>query len=206
MEQRTPEFRFIRPKISKISAEKRQVSDVETPEGLPIIQGYAAIYDAESSELGYFREVYRAGCFAESLSNDIRALVDHDSARIIARTANGTLALFDEPVGLRAEIAPSNTQAGRDISESVRRGDVDGMSLGFYVVDDKWSMKDGAPFRELLKVDLFDVSIVTFPAYESTTAYVRGIESVFEAHERSIGHYKPSVAQLRRRARMMELR
>jgi HK97 family phage prohead protease len=201
--ERSPEYRFIKPTASKISAAKRQVTEGENLDGLPVIQGYGAIYDAESSDLGYFREVYKAGCFTESLSNDIRALVDHDPSKIIGRTASKSLSLYDEPIGLKVEIAPANTQSGRDITESVRRGDVDGMSLGFYVLDDKWSMKNGMPFRELLKVDLFDVSIVTFPAYESTTAYVRGLKEVFE---RSKQFFKASQAMLRRKLRVMEHR
>lgn len=153
------------------------------------IKGYAAVFNSDSVEFktffGDFVEQIRPGAFARTLKQnpDVRALVDHDTGRVIARTKNNTLKLTEDERGLMAEIQPNDTQDGRDIVARVKRGDIDGMSFGFQVVTDKWSMRDGKEFREILDVDLYEVSLVAFPAYPSTSAQVRSMADVFRDYQ-----------------------
>jgi uncharacterized protein len=139
----------------------------------PVISGYAAVFNRPSEDLGGFVELIQPGAFAETLqSDDVRALWQHDPAIVLGRTKNGTLRLEEDAVGLRIDIDVPDTQAGRDAVASIRRGDVDQMSFGFRVIEDAW--EQGAPVRRtLVKVELFDVSPVTFPAYPQTSVSVR---------------------------------
>jgi len=141
----------------------------------PKLTGYAAVFDQLSVILyGMFRERIARGAFASSLGDDIRALWNHDTNMPLGRTKSGTLKLDEDAHGLRVEIDPPTTQAGRDAVESIRRGDVDQMSFGFDVLGDEWDQDgDGQLIRTLTKIKLYEVSPVVFPAYPQTTVSAR---------------------------------
>ena len=156
--------------------ERRYTPDVEVrtlDDAPPRIVGHAALWDSLSEDLGSFREIVRRGTFTRSLKNnaDIRALFNHSPDLILGRSSAGTLKLEEDEIGLRFEILPPDTTLGRDLLESIRRGDVSQVSFGFQVQEDRFSkLTDGTVLRELLDVDLFDVSPVVYPAYPQTTA------------------------------------
>ena len=160
--------------------ERRALQDVDIQgDGeLPKIVGYAAVFDSESRDLGNFTEVIKPGAFNRALSEkqDVRAFVDHDASKILGRTKAGTLELSTDSVGLRVEITPPDTTVGRDTVESVRRGDLDSMSFGFVVRDDNWREVEGRALREIRDLDLHEVSLVSFPAYEETSVAVRRLD------------------------------
>jgi HK97 family phage prohead protease len=142
------------------------------------IRGYAAVFNQLSEPILNFRERIMPGAFAKSLGNDVRALVNHDASKIIGRTKNGTLIIREDDHGLLVEISPSNTTAGRDVVESIRRGDLDQMSFAFRVNPggQRWDRDDsGGKVRELTQLDLSDVSVVAFPAYTQTSVAVRSL-------------------------------
>jgi hypothetical protein len=85
------------------------------------------------------------------------------------------LILREDDHGLYTEIDPPNTQLGRDTVESIKRGDLDQMSFGFQIVKDEWKHEERETIRELVTVDLFDVSVVAFPAYTQTEVSVRSL-------------------------------
>lgn len=150
---------------------------------LPTLVGYAAVFDTDSELLGFFRERIAPGAFRRAIEEkqDVRALVDHTGGLMtIGRSTRGTLRLQEDDKGLRVEIDPPQTQAGRDVVELVRRGDLSQMSFGFRAVKDEWLMPgenghEGLPLRVLRDVDLFDVSVVSFPAYPDTSVAVRAL-------------------------------
>lgn len=149
----------------------------------PKIVGYAAVFDQLSEPLWGFREIVRRGAFAKTIKEaDVRALWNHDTNHVLGRIKSGTLRLKEDEKGLAIEIDPPNTQWARDLMESIRRGDVDQMSFGFRTVSDRWQSENGATIRELLEVDLFDVSPVTFPAYPQTSVGVRSAQEVYESY------------------------
>ncbi len=142
------------------------------------IEGYAAVFDNLSEDLGGVREIIASGSFKRTLKAgaDVRALVDHDPSKILGRNKAGTLTLREDDHGLKVRIKPPDTTAGRDIVESMRRGDVDQMSFAFSVVADSWQNIDGEEVRTITDVDLHDVSIVTYPAYPDTAVAVRSLD------------------------------
>ncbi len=155
------------------------------------IEGHAAVFDSWSETLGGifpFKEIVRKGAFNESIGkDDIRALFNHDPNYVLGRNRAGTLELVEDDIGLRVKITPPDTSWAKDILTSIRRGDITQMSIGFIVEDDKWSTKDGMDVREIRKVQLFDVSPVTFPAYTATDVGVRAMQEYdgYKAEQRS---------------------
>jgi len=164
------------------AAELRVEGDSE-----PVITGYAAVFDSDSLDLGGFVERIKEGAFARTLKEgaDVRALVDHDASKIIGRNKAGTLELKEDKHGLHVRIKPPDTTSGRDIVTSIRRGDVDGMSFGFVANEYRWKDDVTPVVRTLLDVDLFDVSVVTYPAYPDTSVAVRSLEEARKASPKS---------------------
>lgn len=144
------------------------------------LTGYASVFNSLSHDLGGFRERVAKGAFSKSLLNkaDVKALVNHDPSLIIGRTQSGTLRLSEDSVGLRMECDLPNTSYGRDLYQSVQRGDISEMSFAFTPDDDSWDEEDDPEtnsriaVRTLKSVSLMDVSCVTYPAYESSSVGV----------------------------------
>lgn len=153
---------------------------------LPTLEGYAAVFGEPSEPIGgMFLEYVDPGAFSRTLAAgaDVRALVDHDPSKILGRSTSGTLKLTEDSHGLLATIRPPDTTVGRDIAESVRRGDVSQMSFAFSVVGQEWEEPEGSalPRRHLTDVDLHDVSVVTYPAYTGTAIAARTLEEYAHA-------------------------
>ena len=161
-------------RLFEIELEERQVGDTEEKK----LVGYAARFNKLSEDLGGFREKIKPGAFSESItSDDIRALFNHDTNFVLGRSSAGTLELSEDRKGLRMSCSPPDAQWARDLVASVKRGDISQMSFGFQTLDDKWEKKDGDNIRTLEKCKLFDVSVVTFPAYPDTEVGLRSLES-----------------------------
>lgn len=139
------------------------------------IEGYAAVFNELSVPLWGFREKIRPGAFAKTLQEaDVRALLNHDSNYVLGRNKARTLELSEDETGLAVVIEPPATTWASDLAVSMRRGDINQMSFGFETVRDSWREDEtGTTIRELVEVRLFDVSVVTYPAYPQTTVAVR---------------------------------
>lgn len=148
------------------------------------IIGHAAVFDEWSETLGGifpFKEKVRRGAFSQSIiTDDIRALFNHDPNYVLGRNKVGTLELAEDEVGLKVKITPPDTSWARDLTTSIKRGDISQMSIGFIVEEDNWSTEAGIDTRELIKVKLFDVSTVTFPAYLKTNVGLRAMSEYQE--------------------------
>lgn len=166
----------IENKEIRMFAELRMDEQVE--EERPKIVGYAAVFNSLSSDLGGFREKIDQGAFADSLANndEVHALFNHDNDRLLGRRGAGTLRLEEDAHGLKIEIDPPNTSDGRDVVELLRRGDLVSMSFGFFDVTDQWSTIEGEDIRTIQKARLFDISVVTTPAYAATEVGIRSFE------------------------------
>jgi HK97 family phage prohead protease len=146
------------------------------------LEGIAASYDKESNDLGGFREVIAPGAFKRTLkeSHDVKCLFNHDANVVLGRLKNGTLTLRDTRAGLafRCQLDRNNTQH-QNVYASVKRGDTDECSFAFNLPSkdsDSWDeVRDAKGVlkymrRTLRDVNLFDVSVVTNPAYPQGTA------------------------------------
>ena len=146
----------------------------EDESGSPEIRGYAALYGEPSEDLGGFVEVIEQGAFSKAVGrDDVRALFNHDANYVLGRNRADTLELIDDARGLQVVITPPETQWAADLITSMRRGDVDQMSFAFGVFDEEWGSQDDYPLRTLKDIKLYDVSVVTYPAYPQTSAAVR---------------------------------
>jgi len=141
--------------------------------------GYASVFDSPSEPMP-FVEYVRKGAFAKTLNDgaDVRLLIDHEGVPL-ARTKSGTLMLEEDDRGLRVEASldPMNPDAARVIS-AMKRGDISQMSFAFRTIKDNWNTDRSV--RELKEVQLYDVSVVTFPAYEETVAEIRSGQAAQE--------------------------
>ena len=170
----TPERRYV----------ERPVELRADGETLPrTLVGYAAVFDTwaliGSGKLR-FRERIAQGAFAKTIrESDVRLLVNHEPAPVLARTKNGTLQLSEDDVGLRVEaVLDAENPAVAAVIRQIQRGDVDQMSFAFDVIRDEWNTDADPPERTIREVRLWDVSVVTFPAYEETSVHVRMDERV----------------------------
>lgn len=161
------------------------------------LSGYAAVWDAPARIGDAFDEVVRRGAFAKSLASgaEVFLLAHHDFAQPLARRGNGSLQLREDHRGLAFEAALPETRAADDVLALARSGTLAGASFAFRVPDggDHWPTRNK---RELLRVDLIEVSAVAQPAYAATTISAR-------AMARAAG-YNDAAARLRR-LRLLEL-
>lgn len=151
------------------------------------IVGHAAMFNALSEDLGGFREKIEPGAFRDSLKrDDVRALFNHSPDLVLGRNRAGTLRMTEDKLGLAIEVDPPDTQFARDLMVSMARGDVNQMSFGFITEKDAWDQSDKDNIvRTLQQVRLFDVSIVTYPAYPQTDAAVRELRALTESEDQA---------------------
>ena len=141
------------------------------------IRGYFAVFDSPYYVCGDCYETIARGAFASTLvDGDIRALINHDTSLVIGRTTANTLTLAEDEKGLYGEILinPNDTDA-LNIYERVKRGDVSQCSFGFDILNEETEFIENsdAIHWTIKAVKLYEVSVVTFPAYEETYVSAR---------------------------------
>jgi uncharacterized protein len=143
-----------------------------------VISGYAAVFNSKTSIGDFFEEVIAPGAFARTISEngDIRALFNHNWDHVLGRTRNGTLKVEEDNRGLKFEVELPNTSLARDLAESLRRGDINQCSFGFYATNDTWDYAVEPAVRTLNEVELYEISVVSIPAYEDTEVSLRSKE------------------------------
>jgi HK97 family phage prohead protease len=159
----------------RIAIELRAGGDKKSPR----LVGHAAVFNSPSQDLGGFVETIRPGAFARSLKSDRDplALVQHMPQLVLGRRSAGTLRLHEDQRGLAFEIDLPQTMAAADLLVSVERGDVRGASFAFSTPKggDKWEMRGGQVVRELLDVDLHEITVTAQPAYLDTDVARRAL-------------------------------
>lgn len=146
-----------------------------------IVEGRAIIYDRET-DLGYFTEVIAPGALKNTDLKDVRFLVNHNTDMIpLARSRNNnensTMQLIVDEKGLKIRVKldiENNTEA-RNLYSAIQRGDITGMSFMFTIRGESWEEEDSDhPLRRITDIErVFEVSAVTFPAYEDTEINAR---------------------------------
>lgn len=139
------------------------------------IEGYFAVFNSNYEIWEGASESIAPGAFDSSISGDIRALTNHDTTLVLGRTKANTLELKTDSHGLwgRVRINPNDSEA-MNTYERVKRGDVDQCSIGFLIRSQETDFKeDGSIHWTITDVELFEVSVCTFPAYEETSVSAR---------------------------------
>jgi uncharacterized protein len=168
------------------------------------IRGMAIVFDSLSVNLGGFREIIKPEAVDRTINEalDVRALADHDSAKVLGRTRSGTLQLRKEKRGLAIIIEPDpEISYAKDLMRAVARGDVSGMSFGFRVLEDDWreDPETGMPIRDVLDMRISEVSVVAFPAYEATDVMVsqRSLTALRDFQKTTARHRADTMRRLR---------
>lgn len=178
---------------SGIPAEIRQDAD-----GLKV-EGYAAVFDQEADIGGMFREKIEKGAFTEAIGrDDVVFLINHDGLPL-ARTRSGTLTLSEDDHGLKMSttLDPEDPDV-KSIAGKMKRGDLDKMSFAFFPEVQEWDDSEEIPLRTIKKASLYDVSVVTTPAYDGTEVALRALKDARKM-QRAV-----NFAAVQRRHRMKE--
>lgn len=180
--------------IKKIEGAERRymatpvTAELRTDEGneFATIEGYAALYNTRA-DLGWFEEEILPGAFDDVLNDDVRCLKNHDPNYVLARSVNGkgTLSLSVDSKGLKYSYTTPDITYARDLQKSIELGDVSQSSFGFIAEEVRWiERKDENELRQIVKVGrLFDVSPVTYPAYQDTSVAKRSFDAFKEETE-----------------------
>lgn len=143
-------------------------------------KGHAAMFESRTwigpKKWGFFEQVAR-GAFTRSITDhDVRFLINHDPNLVLARNTSGTLNLSEDSQGLAVDADLARTSYGNDLAISLQRGDITQMSFAFEVLAEKWEeLEDGNELRTVTEAKLWDVSAVTYPAYDDTDASLRSV-------------------------------
>jgi HK97 family phage prohead protease len=141
------------------------------------VSGYAAVFDQETDIAGLFREKIARGAFVDAIGrDDVVFLINHDGLPL-ARTRSGTLTLREDDHGLYMEtVLDAEDPDVRSIVGKMKRGDLDKMSFAFWPDVQEWDDSGEIPLRTVKKASLYDVSIVTTPAYDGTEIALRSLD------------------------------
>ena len=138
------------------------------------ISGYFAVFNSNYEICTGATESIDEQAFDETLSNDIRCLIDHETRLVLGRNKVGTLTLKIDSRGLWGEVKINpKDQDAMNLYERVKRGDVDQCSFGFDILEEEWEDRGNSIHWTIKKVYLYEVSIVTFPAYQDTSVSAR---------------------------------
>ena len=166
--------------------------------GLHVV-GYAAVFNQETDIGGMFREVIAPGAFSEAIGrDDVVFLINHDGLPL-ARTRSGTLKLTQDDHGLRMEttLDPDDPDV-KAIAGKMKRGDLDKMSFAFWPEVQEWDDGQDVPLRTVKKARLYDVSIVTTPAYDGTEIAIRSLQE-HKTREQARKNFAAAALRIRNR-------
>jgi len=191
--------------LSKPPLERRGLFDgaqLQAAADRSSLTGYALKYGVRSEPLPgphgveFVEEIDRQALARLRERRDVKFLHSHDASKVLGSTRAGTLRLDVDAMGLRFELTPPNSPTGHDLIEAVRRGDLDGMSFGFRTLQEEW-IESRPPVRRVLDLDLFEISVVAWPAYREAGVMVEA---------RALEHAAALVARHGREERGQELR
>ena len=181
----------------------RQIRSIESKfttrddDGALHIEGYFAVFNSTYQIWDDMSESVAPGAFTDTLGEDVRALIDHETRLVLGRNSAGTLQLREDSHGLWGDILINpNDQDAMNLYARVQRGDVNQCSFGFDILEEETEFRDdGSIHWTIKKVKLYEVSVCTFPAYTETSVQAR--KDDFEAaRERRAEVYR---AELRAR-------
>ena len=160
------------------------------------ISGYFAVFNSNYEFAKDMSESIDSHAFDETLNDDIRALINHDTTYVLGRTKALTLTLRIDDHGLWGDVKVNQKDSdAMNLYERVKRGDVDQCSIGFDILDEEVEYRDdGSVHWKIINIRLYEVSVVTFPAYEETSVQARK-RDLQEMNKRKIETFKNSLTK-----------
>ena len=183
-----------RDRLRQVRSVPTRFETRENEDGQLVISGYFSVFNSIYEIGPGMSESVAPGTFLSSLSGDVRALTNHDSTLVLGRTTAGTLKLREDDVGLWGDVIinPKDSDAVNTY-ERVKRGDVSQCSFGFRITKEDTEVKDdGSVHWTIREVELYEVSVCTFPAYEATNVQARS-EQLAEIRAREFDAWKENM-------------
>ena len=180
-----------RDRLRQVRSVPTRFETREDESGQLVIAGYFVVFNSIYEIGPGMSESVAPGTFLGSLNGDVRALTNHDSTLVLGRTIAGTLKLREDDIGLWGEVIinPKDSDAVNTY-ERVKRGDVSQCSFGFRIIKEDTEVKDdGSVHWTIRDVELYEVSVCTFPAYEATNVTARS-EQLAEIRARETEAWK----------------
>ncbi len=152
-----------------------------------IISGYFIVFDTETELYPGVREEVSPDALVGVDLSDVKALIDHDTAKVLGRTKANTLSLSVDSKGLYGEIIVNESdQEAMNLYSRVQRGDVDQCSFGFEILNEEMIQNSDGSVKFIIKsINLYEVSVVTFPAYQETAVEARS-KQIEDAQKRTL--------------------
>lgn len=197
----------------EIRAFNFEVRAEENEEHGHYLSGHPIVYN-ERSNLGWYDEIIDSGALDDTDLRDVRFLVNHNTDMIpLARSrnnnANSTMQMTVEEDGMkiRVDLDTENNTEAKSLYSAVNRGDISGMSFMFAVDKDTWEDIDTEhPTRHVTAISkVFEVSAVTFPAYEATSISARGLSEALDSAKESLESVKAEQREIERRKQKIRI-
>lgn len=171
----------------------------DSDDNAPMITGYFAVFGSPYEICPGVREFVDAHAFDDTLSGDIRALINHDTTLVLGRTSANTLQLHADSYGLSGTIAINRDDTdAMNLYARVQRGDVSQCSFGFEILEEQRKIYDNGDLDFIIeRVKLYEISVCTFPAYEKTSVSAR---SAFDARKEQIQRFRAERLQQQKAA------
>lgn len=178
------------------------------------ITGQPIVFDART-DLGYFDEIIDKGALDKTDLRDVRFLVNHNTDMIpLARSRNNNehstmqLSVGEDGMSIRVNLDTENNQDAKALYSAIKRGDLSGMSFMFTVDADSWEdLESDHPVRHITEIGkVFEVSAVTFPAYEQTSISARDCAEALESAKASLESEKRAVRLAELKAKMEDFK
>lgn len=199
--------------MREIRAFDFDVSAEQNEEHGHFLSGRPIVFD-QRSDLGWYDEIIDRGALANTDLKDVRFLINHNTDMIpLARSrnnnANSTMQMSVDGDGMtiRVDLDTENNAEAKSLYSAVERGDITGMSFMFTVGEDSWADKETEhPTRTIRQIGkVFEVSAVTFPAYEQTSISARGLSDALESARASLESAKAADREIERRKQKIRI-
>lgn len=177
------------------------------------LEGRPIVFDART-DLGWCDEVIEKGALDNCDLKDVRFLVNHNTDMIpLARSRNNNenstmqMSVDNDGMAIRVDLDVENNAEAKSLYSAVERGDLDGMSFMFAVDGDKWDdLESEHPTRTVTSISkVFEVSAVTFPAYEQTSISARGLDEALDSAKSSLESARAEARMIERRKQVIRI-
>lgn len=199
--------------MKEIRAFNFEVRAEQSDEHGHFLTGQPIVYDAKT-DLGWCDEIIDRDALADTDLRDVRFLVNHNTDMIpLARSRNNNeastmqLSVNDTGMGIRVDLDTENNADSRALYSAVERGDISGMSFMFTVDADNWEdLESEHPTRHVRSIGkVFEVSAVTWPAYEATSIQARGLSEALESAKESLESARAEMREIERKKEIIRI-